>query len=70
MTASAYVPGEIAFRFATHRRVLDFYHHDVLRRVQKLARETHWRVEERAIYGSVAVLNVQNLDVDSGEDGD
>jgi hypothetical protein len=54
------------FKVATRRRVSDFYHHDILCRVQKLARETRWRVEERAIYGSVTVLNVQNLDVDSG----
>jgi hypothetical protein len=58
-----------SFEVATRRRISNFYHHYVLRRTQKLARETGWRVEERAIYGSIAVPDVQNLHVNSGARG-
>ncbi len=59
-------PRRDSFEVATRLRISNFDHHNVLRRMQKFAREAFWRVEERAIHGSIAVSDVQNLDMDSG----
>ena len=54
------------FKVATRLCLPNFYYHNIRCRDQKLNRETHCRVEKRAIYGSSSVSNVQNLHVNSG----
>jgi len=54
------------FKVATRSLMPNPQHHDTRCRVQELGRETNWRVEKRAIDGSSAVSNVQNLHMDSG----